>query len=110
MILKGLGIWIHMIPDSQEFSWIWISLWIQIADSTFLILEEEDSAQIIVCVCVCVCALFCKEFLFLLGLGKLTKLVFTKKKVRKKTKIVKRKLERKKEEDNLTLELVGGPQ
>lgn len=63
-------------------------------------------------VCVlCVCALFCKEFLFLLGLGKLTKLVFTKKKgkkERKKPKIVKRKIERKKEEDNLTLELVGG--
>jgi hypothetical protein len=47
-----------------------------------------------------VCALFCKEFLFLLGLGKLTKLVFTKKKGKK---------ERKKEEDKLTLELVGGP-
>jgi hypothetical protein len=57
---------------------------------------EEDSAQIkLFCVCVCVCVLFCKEFLFLLGLGKLTKLVFTKNKVRKESKI-QRKLERKK--------------
>ncbi len=51
--------------------------------------------------CVCVCALFCKEFIFLLGLGKLTKLVFTKGK--------KEKQDREKDEDKLTLELVGGP-
>jgi hypothetical protein len=56
-----------------------------------------------------VCALFCKEFLFLLGLGKLTKLVFTKKKGKKEKQ--DRKKERKKERrGQIDFGTCGGPQ
>jgi hypothetical protein len=60
MILEGPGgIWIHIVPDSEELCVESGSIsGSRIGDSTFLIMEEEDSAQIIgyvFCVCVCVC-------------------------------------------------------